>query len=178
MNLMPYQMNLLKKEYERNIDELKSLVESEKERLEGKTIKAENGETYDDQSHKAITNLKLRNKEIFRLLDTASVINCCNENQVSAASTFNVIFIDDDTEEETFTLIEEKVSTESSIDGFVTLNSDFGTAVHRKKVNETFAYRLENDYLVSGIITKIYTKEEQSKYFKSKAQEKQKKYTK
>jgi len=177
MNLMPFQMNLLNQEYARNIDEIKSIVESERKRLEGKTIRAENGETYDDQSHKTIENLKLRNKEISRILNTASVVNNYNEEQVSVFSTFDVIFVDDDMEEVTFTLIEEKLSTESSVDGFVTLNSEFGSAVHRKKINETFAYSLENGYLVSGIITKIYAKKEQSEYFKEKNKDKQKKYT-
>ena len=98
MNLMPFQMNLLNQEYARNIDEIKSIVESERKRLEGKTIRAENGETYDDQSHKTIENLKLRNKEISRILNTASVVNNYNEEQVSVFSTFDVIFVDDDME--------------------------------------------------------------------------------
>ena len=169
MNLIPIQVKLLNKEYQNNKDEQKSIVESERKRLEGKTIRAENGETYDDQSHKIVSNLKLRNKEILRILDTASIITSYNQEQVSAGATFSVIFLDDEEEEETFTLIEEKVSTEGSRDGFITLNSEFGSAIHRKKENETFAYHLENDYLVSGIITKIYTKEEQKEYFKSKS---------
>ena len=168
MNLIPIQVKLLNKEYKNNKDEQKSIVESERKRLEGKTIKAENGEIYDDQSHKILSNLKLRNKEILRILDSASIITSYNQEQVSAGATFRVQFLDDADEEETFTLIEEKVSTEGSRDGFVTLNSEFGAAVHRKKENETFAYHLDDDYLVSGIITKIYSKEEQQDYFKTK----------
>lgn len=167
MNLLPYQILLLNEEYARNNEDLKSIVESVNANLAGKNIHEDN-EIYDDQSHKVISNLDIRNRDIYYILNSASIINDYNCSQVSVGATFTVVFMDGEMEEETFTLIEEKVTTESILDGFVTLNSDFGAAVHRKKANETFVYKLQNGALVSGIVTKIFTKEEQNEYFKDK----------
>jgi len=172
MNLIPHQVKLLQEEYKKNMEERQSLIEGEKARLEGTVIIENTGETYDSTYHDGMRRVESRNNEIMRALDSASVITDYNEEQISVGSTFTVCFIDE-TEEETYTLIEQKVSTEGSMTGFITLNSDFGSSVHRKKANETYAYQTANGYLMSGIITKIFTKEEQKEYFESKAKNKQ-----
>lgn len=167
MKLIPYQVKLLNEEYNRNNEERQSLINAEKARIGGLTIHAGEGESYDDQNHIERDRLVEKNATIMRILDSASIITDYNEEQISVGSTFTVCFIDE-MEEETFTLIEQKVSTEGSATGFITLNSDFGTAVHRKKLNEIYAYITTNGSLMSGIITKIFTKEEQKEYFAAK----------
>lgn len=167
MELIEYQVKLLKDEYEENKEEIRSLVNSEKNRLEGKTIRPLDGEIYNDQNHQRVEKLRIRNKAIMNILSSSIVINKQLSSQIGVGSTFSVIFTDEE-EEEVFTLIESKVSTEKSTDNFVTMNSDFGNAINRKGVNETFAYTTENDNLISGVIKKIYNEQEQKEYLKTK----------
>lgn len=167
MELIEYQVRLLIDEYEENKEEIEGLVNSEKKRLEGKTIRSLDGEIYNDQNHQRVEKLRIRNKAIINILSSSIVINKQLSSQIGVCSTFSVIFTDEE-EEEVFTLIESKVSTEKSTDNFVTMNSDFGNAINRKGVNETFAYTTEDDNLISGVIKKLYNEQEQKEYLKTK----------
>lgn len=136
MILTPYQVYLLKKEFEGNAQTL------------------ENG---------------FRNREICAILDASTVkIDYC-DNQIGVGTTFCVAFIEDGdlTEEEVYTLVESKVSNESAQDGIISLNSPFGISVHRKRAGESFVYKTETGVLISGMVSKIYSKEEHQEFTKS-----------
>ena len=183
MMLIPYQVSLLKKEHQMLIDERKALVEAEKGREDGTIASHEEDHNYDAMYHTAFRNTVNRTQRIYQILTSSQVLQVVkdyNEEEIQIGTTFNVCFIEDGEleSEETFTLIEQKVSTESSTDGFVSMEGAFGQAICRKRTGDSFAYAGENGYLISGVISKIYTKEEHKRHLRKISNKNKTKYKK
>ena len=109
-----------------------------------------------------------RNKEIRTILDASVIKMDYCSNQIGVGTTFGVTFLEDGEflEEEVYTLVESKISNESVEDGIISLNSPFGVSVHRKRTSEIFSYETETGLLLSGMISKIYSKEEHQEFMK------------
>ena len=153
MKLIKEQVELLEFERQRLMDQRTKLIDS-KEDFKPRVY---NGQTTDIQYDviREISNMSRRIAEIDMTLETSEVVENPNTRYVQVGSVVNafVRFSEDDTELLKFTVIEKRVSVESSQD-YISLDSDFGKAIENKNIGDVFYYDLPNG-VAKGTITEF-----------------------
>lgn len=98
----------------------------------------------------------IRIKELIDILERSTVIKNPNSEVVEIGSRFNVFlkYGKDDTDMISVTLIEKKVTTESSFN-YITINSNIGKAIWHKKIGSRFRFKDASGKRVEGLITSM-----------------------
>lgn len=155
MRLIKEQIKLLEDE----IDYLVTNIENMKEMISsthcGVVSNARQESSFADIKRQIVAN-DSRVKKIETILKDAVVIESSNSDTIGIGSRVSLFldFGEGDIDEDSFidfTLIEKKVSTESS-ENFITMDSALGKAIVGKKEKDKFSYKIFDNRVIEGIV--------------------------
>ncbi len=179
LRLVPEQIQLLKEEFlkvnkDKNSVLADRMINSDEIKAsdEGKGFSFSSA-TYQEETE--FIQLTSRQREIAKIIENSLVVSEYHEDYIDLGTVFEISFLDDE-EPEIYTLVEKRVSTESSSGNnrFISLDSPIGRSVYGKRESEPFACVIPGGDLCAGVITKVYSEEKAKAYRKQniKVQEK------